>query len=50
MSKIALANKYRPKTFEDVTEQKYIIEILTNQIKTNSVKNAYLLCGPAGCR
>lgn len=48
MSKISLANKYRPKSFDDVTEQKYIKEILENQIKTNSIKNAYLFCGGAG--
>lgn len=48
MSKIALANKYRPKTWGDVCEQKYIKDILENQIKTNSIKNAYLFCGGAG--
>ena len=48
MSKIALANKYRPKTFEDVTEQQYIKVILENQIKNNEIKNAYLFCGGAG--
>ena len=44
-----LAVKYRPKDWNDLTEQEYIKIILENQIETNSVKNAYLFCGPAGC-
>ena len=43
-----LAVKYRPKTWEDLTEQEYIKTILQNQIDTNSIKNAYLFCGGAG--
>ncbi len=39
----SLSVKYRPKTWNDVTEQNYIKVILENQIKTNTVKNAYLL-------
>ena len=49
MSKKSLAVKYRPKNWEDMTEQEYIKIILENQIKTNTIKNAYLFCGPAGC-
>jgi DNA polymerase-3 subunit gamma/tau len=45
----ALALKYRPKTFDDLTEQSAIKTILENQIKTKTVKNAYLFVGPAGC-
>nr|DAK38289.1 MAG TPA: DNA polymerase III [Caudoviricetes sp.] len=48
MSTISLANKYRPKVWEDVTEQKYITTILQNQIASNSIKNVYLFCGGAG--
>ena len=44
----ALALKYRPKTFEDLTEQKSVVEILTNQINTNTIKHGYLFCGGAG--
>lgn len=43
-----LATKYRPMSFEDVTEQENIKIILQNQIKNNSIKNAYLFCGGAG--
>lgn len=48
MSDLSLAIKYRPKTFDDVTEQQYIKDILLNQIYTDSIKNAYLFCGGAG--
>lgn len=48
MGQQTLAVKYRPKTFEDVTEQSYIKSILENQIKSNEIKNAYLFCGGAG--
>lgn len=48
MSKVSLANKYRPQTFEELTEQESIKVILENQIKTNSLKHAYLFCGGAG--
>lgn len=48
MSKEALAVKYRPTTFEDVVEQDEIKVILKNQVDTETVKSAYLFCGPAG--
>lgn len=43
-----LANKYRPKTFEDVSEQTAIKVIIENQIKNNDLRSAYLFCGGAG--
>lgn len=43
-----LANKYRPKTFDDVSEQSAIKTIIENQIKNNDLRNAYLFCGGAG--
>ena len=46
--KLSLANKYRPRTFEDVSEQSSIKVILENQIKNNNIKHAYLFCGGAG--
>lgn len=48
MSKIALANKYRPNDWDLLVEQSYIKEILQNQIETDTIKNAYLFCGGAG--
>lgn len=46
--KQSLANKYRPQTFDDVSEQESVRIILENQIKTNNIKHAYLFCGGAG--
>ena len=48
MSKMPLAVKYRPKTFEDLTEQFSIAKILTYQVNTGTNKNSYLFTGPAG--
>ena len=44
----ALALKYRPKNFSDLTEQRAVVEILTNQINTNTIKHGYLFVGAAG--
>lgn len=43
-----LAVKYRPKTFDEVTEQEGVQVILKNQLATGTVKNAYLFVGSAG--
>ena len=44
----SLAIKYRPKTFDDVSEQDNIKIILKQQIETDTWKHAYLFCGSAG--
>ena len=49
MATKALAIKYRPKVWADVTEQSSTKIILQQQIESGEVKNAYLFCGPAGC-
>ena len=49
MSVKTLAVKYRPTTFEDMTEQESIKIILRQQLDSGEIKNAYLFCGPAGC-
>lgn len=49
MATQSLAVKYRPKTWDDVTEQKEIKIILQQQLADNEVKHGYLFCGPAGC-
>lgn len=48
MAEQSLAVKYRPKTFDDVSEQDSIKKILRQQLNTNTVKNAYLFVGGAG--
>lgn len=47
-NKLSLANKYRPQTFSEVSEQTSIRVVLENQIKTNNLKHVYLFCGGAG--
>ena len=44
----SLYTKYRPKIFEDVYGQKYISEILKNQIKYKKFAHAYLFSGTRG--
>lgn len=44
----ALAIKYRPKTFDDVTEQSSVKIILQQQLESNSIQHCYLFCGGAG--
>ena len=44
----ALAIKYRPKTFEDVTEQGAIKVILQQQLESNQIQHCYLFVGGAG--
>ena len=48
MSK-TLAIKYRPSDWNSVAGQSATKIILQQQIKTQSVKNAYLFCGASGC-
>ena len=48
MAKESLAVKYRPRSFEDLTEQTAIKDILENQIKTKTFQHGYLFTGPAG--
>lgn len=49
MAREALAVVYRPKTFDDLTEQNAIKVILEQQIETKSFQHAYLFTGPSGC-
>ena len=43
-----LANKYRPQTFDDVSEQDAIKIILKKQIEDNKIIHGLLFCGGAG--
>ena len=45
-----LAAKYRPKTFEDVTEQKIVVDIVKNMCQNKHLETRnFLFTGPAGC-
>ena len=48
MAAKSLAVKYRPKSFEDVTEQSAITIILNKQLASGEIKHGYLFVGPAG--
>lgn len=45
----SLAVKYRPREWSEVCGQQSIIKILSKQVETGEVKNAYLFCGASGC-
>lgn len=47
-STMSLAVKYRPTMFDDVVEQESIKVILEQQLKSNSIRHAYLFTGGAG--
>lgn len=48
MNYLSLYRKYRPKTFADVVGQEYIVKILKNSIKRDSIANAYVFAGTKG--
>lgn len=43
-----LATKYRPQHFEDVVCQDNVKKVLSNQLQTGEIKQAYLFCGSSG--
>lgn len=45
---LALYREFRPKSFDEVVGQDYIVQTLKNQIKLNRLTHAYLFCGPRG--
>ncbi len=44
----ALYRKYRPKHFDDVVGQDYVIKTLKNSIINNKISHAYMFFGPRG--
>ena len=48
MAKLALYQKYRSSTFEEVVGQEYIVRSIKNAVHENKVGHAYLFCGPRG--
>jgi len=40
--------KYRPKKFQDFTNQEYVVQTLKNAIKKEMISHAYLFSGPRG--
>lgn len=48
MSYLVLARKYRPQTFDEVTGQEHITDLLKKAIQSSRIHHAYLFCGPRG--
>ena len=48
MTHIALATKYRPRSFADVATQKHVSDTLRSAVAGGRVGHAYLFCGPRG--
>jgi DNA polymerase-3 subunit gamma/tau len=48
MSTLALARKYRPKTFSEVYGQNHVTSALKNAVKLNRLHHAYLFTGARG--
>jgi DNA polymerase-3 subunit gamma/tau len=48
MSRIPLALKYRPRTFDEVVGQRHVTETLRNALRRGRVGAAYLFAGPRG--
>lgn len=48
MSRVALYQKYRSSTFDEVVGQEHIVKSLQNAIKNQKISHAYLFCGPRG--
>ena len=48
MSYVAIARKWRPKTFKEIAGQKHITKTLENAIRYDRVHHAYLFSGPRG--
>lgn len=44
----ALYREWRPRVFEDLIGQEYLVKILKNQIMTDRIAHAYLFCGTRG--
>ena len=43
------ASKYRPKTFDELAGQEFVVSTLKNSLKNGKIAHAYLFSGPRGC-
>jgi len=43
------ASKYRPKTFDELAGQEFVVSTIKNSLKTKNIAHAYLFSGPRGC-
>ncbi|MCL2440623.1 MAG: DNA polymerase III subunit gamma/tau [Treponema sp.] len=43
------ATKYRPKTFNELAGQEFVVSTIKNSLKNDQIAHAYLFSGPRGC-
>ncbi|MDR1836491.1 MAG: DNA polymerase III subunit gamma/tau [Treponema sp.] len=43
------ATRYRPKTFDELAGQEFVVSTLKNSLKSGHIAHAYLFSGPRGC-
>jgi DNA polymerase-3 subunit gamma/tau len=43
------ATKYRPKTFDELAGQEFVVSTLKNSLQSGHIAHAYLFSGPRGC-
>ena len=43
------ASKYRPKTFDELAGQEFVVSTLKNSLQSGHIAHAYLFSGPRGC-
>jgi len=43
------ASKYRPKNFDELAGQEFVVSTLKNSLKNGHIAHAYLFSGPRGC-
>ena len=48
MSYLCLYQKYRPRNFNEIVGQQFVVTILKNAIKNNKIVNSYIFSGPKG--
>lgn len=48
MAKLALYQKYRSASFDEVVGQEYVVRSIKNAVRENKIGHAYLFCGPRG--
>ncbi len=48
MAKLALYQKYRSSTFDEVVGQEYVVRSIKNAVRDDKIGHAYLFCGPRG--
>jgi len=43
------ATKYRPKTFDELAGQEFVVSTIKNSLQSGQIAHAYLFSGPRGC-